>query len=428
MASSAGDGIRSPWAPVRNRNFVTLVAGRNLSNWGDAIFSIALVWFLYEATHSVLDTALLSAVQRLAIVVAGPVAGVFVDRWDRRHTMMAVDLVDMGIVLVLAALAMRHALGLVPIYAAILLMTGVGMLGGPAFHSVMSRILPREDLAGGNGLYRSVGSANGFFAQAVGGGIVAVLGAVASLFIDVGSFLFSIAALWLIRIPPDPPNDRAAARRPRRFRAELRDGWLAIRSHGVLSSLLLWLFTATAGGGAVLALLPVVVFRQLHGGPATLGIVEAAAVAGSVVGGLATAWLSRVSSMGVLMVGCGSLMGLSYGVFGLSHDLWVSLSAMVAAGFGQTAMNSAFNAFFQATVPAEVMGRTFGILGAIEGAAGPLSALAGALLGSALGPGPVLAGGGVWMGMSGLILLRNRSFMTGRTRDDPTSRGSASAP
>ncbi len=418
-SDASGTRARSTWAPLQNRNFVTLLAGRNLSNWGDAIFSIALVWFVYRATHSVLDTAVLSAVQRLAIVLAGPVAGVFVDRWDRRRSMMAVDVIDMVVVLILAALAMRHVLGLAPIYAAVLIMAAVQMLVGPAFHSVMSRILPREDLAGGNGLYRSVGSANGFFAQAVGGGIVAAVGAVASLFIDAGSFLFSIAALWMIRIPPDPPINRGAAPR-RRFWAELKDGWQAVRAHRVFPPLLLWLFTATAGGGAVIALMPVVVFQQLHGGPATLGIVEGAAVAGSVGGGLATAWLSRSLSMGVLLVGCGGLMGLSYGAFGVSHVLWLSLTVMIAAGFSQTAMNSAFNAFFQSSVPAELMGRTFGILGAVEGATGPLSALAGGPLGSAVGAGPVLAAGGAWLAMSGLILLRSRSLMTNRAVEEAT--------
>lgn len=184
--------------------------------------------------------------------------------------------------------------------------------------------------------------------------------------------------------------------------------------------MLLWLFTATAGGGAVIALMPVVVFQQLHGGPATLGIVEGAAVAGSVGGGLATAWLSRSFSLGVLLVGCGGLMGLSYGAFGVSHVLWLSLTVMIAAGFSQTAMNSAFNAFFQSSVPAELMGRTFGILGAVEGATGPLSALAGGLLGSAVGAGPVLAAGGVWLAMSGLILLRSRSLMTNRAVEEAT--------
>jgi DHA3 family macrolide efflux protein-like MFS transporter len=405
---------RSTWAPLQNRNFVVLLTGRNLSNWGDALYTIALVWFVYHSTHSVLATAALSAAQRIAVVVAGPVAGVLVDRWDRRRTMIGVDLFHMGVVLVLAVLALRHALGIIPIYGAILLMTAAEMLVGPAFHSVMSRILSPDDLPAGNGLYRSVGSANGFFAQAVGGFIVGALGAVSSLFLDVGSFLFSMAGLSVLRIPPEPSHTAPESGQRRRFVAELREGWAAIRQHPVLPSILLWLFLGTAGGGAVAALIPVVVFQQLHGGPTTLGFAGGAEVLGSVVGGLATAWLSRRVSMTTLLVGCSGLMGFAYAGFGLSPTVWLSLPLLAAGGFGQTVANSAFNAFFQASVPAEVMGRTFGILGAVEGAAGPFSALAGGYLGNQVGAGPVLAVGALWMGLSSLVLVANHSLRAPR--------------
>jgi MFS family permease len=109
-----------------------------------------------------LDTAVISAVQRLAVVLFGPVAGVFVDRWDRGRTMMAVSGVDMALVALLAVLAAEGRLGLAALYAVLLVTTGLEMLVGPAFHSVMSRLLPPEDLVAGNGLYRSVGSANSF--------------------------------------------------------------------------------------------------------------------------------------------------------------------------------------------------------------------------------------------------------------------------
>ncbi len=176
----------SLWAPLRSRNYVTLMVGQNLSSWGDAIFSIALVWFVYQDTHSALNTAAVSVAQRLAVTLSGPVAGVYVDRWDRRRTLMGVNVVSTGVVLLTAVLAFRHVLGVWAIYAALFALTAAAMMERPAFHSVMSRILPRDQLAAGNGLFQSVGSANGFFAASVGGVVVAAVGAVVSGFIDVG--------------------------------------------------------------------------------------------------------------------------------------------------------------------------------------------------------------------------------------------------
>lgn len=198
----------SLWAPLRSRNYVTLMVGQNLSRWGDAIFSIALVWFVYQDTHSALNTAAVSVAQRLAVTLSGPVAGVYVDRWDRRRTLMGVNVVSTGAVLLTAVLAFRHVLGVWAIYAALFALTAAAMMGRPAFHSVMSRILPRDQLAAGNGLYQSVGSANGFFAASVGGVVVAAVGAVVSGFIDVGSFVLAVAALAMLRFAPAsaPPS------------------------------------------------------------------------------------------------------------------------------------------------------------------------------------------------------------------------------
>jgi DHA3 family macrolide efflux protein-like MFS transporter len=408
---------RSMWAPLRNRHFVTLLAGQNLSSWGDALGSIALVWFVYHSTHSVLDTAVLSAVQRLGVVLAGPVAGVFVDRWDRRRTMMAVNAIDMGLVAVLAVLAGHGWLGLVPVYAVLLMMTGLAMLEGPAFHSVMSRVLPTEDLPSGNGLYRSVGSANSFVAQAVGGAVVAAVGVVASLLLDAGSFLFAVGALWLLRLPPDPGRREEGEAARRRFWREIREGWAAVQSHPVLRPILLWLLVATAGGGAIPALVPVVVFQQLHGGPATLGLVEAAGVVGSVGGGLAAGSLTRRMSLRLLWLAGGGLLGLSFAGFGLSRVLALSLGLLVVGGLAQTVINTTFNAFFQASIPADLMGRAFGILGAVEGAAGPLSALAGGFFGEHWGGGPVLAAAALWMALAGLLLWPRRQGLAPGFRD-----------
>jgi MFS family permease len=201
---------------------------------------------------------------------------------------------------------------------------------------------------------------------------------------------------------------------PGRFWAGRAEGWASLRQNRFLLLLAVWAFLGTLGGGAIGALWPVVVFRTFHGEPATLGIVEAAPVVGSVAGGLVTGWVARRFSVGQVLVAAGTLMGLGEAGFAPSHSLWFGLPLFTVTGLGQTALNSSFNAFFQATVPSEVMGRTFGILGAIENAAGPLSAAAAGVLGGFWGPGPVMAAGGVWMTVSGLLLVANRPAMAAR--------------
>lgn len=412
----------SNWESLKNRNFLTLLVGTNLSAWGDAIYLIALLWFVYQDTHSVFGTAIVSAIQRIGNVLGGPPAGVYVDRWDRRRTMLGVNLVNMGVVLALAVLAYGHVLTVWPIYGAVLILSGVGMLTGPAFHSIMARILPRRSLSSGNGLYQSVGAANGFVSSAVGGVVVGAVGAAASFFLDVGSFIFALAAYWLLKLPPESPSteparEPQASPRRGRFWTEMRAGWAALVQNRLMMGLVTWAFIGTLGGGAVAAVLPVVVFRTLHGGPGALGIVDAAPVVGSVAGGLITGWVSRRFSVGWVLIASGALMGFGAAGFALSPDLWLGLPIYAVTGVGQTALKSSFDAFFQASVPTEMMGRTFGILAAIENAAGPLAAAGAGVLGGLLGPGPVVALGGFWMAAAGVIVALNRPAMATRLTD-----------
>ncbi len=404
----------SLWILLASRNFLILMAGQNLSSWGDAIFSIALVWFVYQDTHSTLGTAAVSAAQRLAATLSGPAAGVFVDRWDRRRTMMGTNLVSTGVVLLTAMLTFRHVLGVWAIYAALFALTAAAMVERPAFHSVMRRILPHDQLAAGNGLYQSVGAANGFVAASVGGLVVAAAGAVVSGLLDVASFAFSVAALAMLRLSPEssPPSGSDTRAGQHSFWGELREGWVGIQQQPALKAIAVWAFVGTAGGGAVLALLPVVVFRNLSGGPAALGLVDAGAVLGSVAGGLATGWAARRIAMARLMMATSAVAGCAMAAFGLSHALVLSVGLYALAGFGQTVGSAAFSALFQASVPSSLMGRTFGILGAIEGAAGPVTALAGGMAASVAGAGVTMAAGGLWMALSGLLLLKSRPLMT----------------
>lgn len=130
-------------------------------------------------------------------------------------------------------------------------------------------------------------------------------------------------------------------------------------------------------------------------------------------------WVARRLAVGQMLIASGALMGFSLALFGLSRDLWLSLGLCAVAGLGQTALNSAFNAFFQATVPPELIGRTFGMLGVIENTGGPIAAAAAGVLGGLWGAGLVMAAGGVWMAVSGLLLVFNRRTMA--TRMDGTA-------
>ena len=85
------------FALLRIRDFGLLWLAGLISFAGNAAFSIALPLHVYRLTDSTLATAAVSAANLLPRVLMGSVAGVFVDRWDRKRTMVVVDLVSAGV-------------------------------------------------------------------------------------------------------------------------------------------------------------------------------------------------------------------------------------------------------------------------------------------------------------------------------------------
>ena len=81
---------------LRQRHFTLLWAGQLVSMLGDWIVLVALPFYVYQHTGSALATGLMFIVETLPRLFLGSLAGVFVDRWDRRKTMIAADLLRRG--------------------------------------------------------------------------------------------------------------------------------------------------------------------------------------------------------------------------------------------------------------------------------------------------------------------------------------------
>lgn len=404
-----------PFRVLKHKGFWPLLAGRNLSGWGDALFSLALVWFVFRGTHSALATAGVAVAVRAAPVVVGPIAGVFVDRWDRRRTMMAVDLTRLLLLGILAWMDWAGVLTLWVVYAVAFLLAAAGTFFGPAFRSVLARVVPREDLATANGLWQSIGSANGFAASAAAGFVVAAVGTVLSFVLDAVSFLFSLGGVAMI----DPSHGEhamspATGSGHSRFFAELKGGWQVVASDARLRPVLVVLFSVTIGGAIFLALLPVLVFQRLHGGPALLGILEAVAVVGSVVGGLMAGWVGNHFSIGVIITGSLLLLGLGVADVGASLDMWLTGAGLAVISFAESIVGGPVIALFQSEVPEELMGRAFGFLGAAEGAAGPISALLGGVLANAWNSELAVLAAAGWMFVVCVFTISQGSLWTVR--------------
>lgn len=371
------------------RNFFALWGGQAISLFGSALVQFALVWWLTQKTNSATVLALASLVALVPDVLLGPVAGVLVDRWNRRLVMLASDSL---VALATIGLAVLFATGVIQIwhvYALLAVRSVAGAFQYPALQASTSLMVPKEQLARVAGFNQMLRGGMTIVAPPAGALLLTLLPMQGVLAVDVVTVLFGIAPLMFIAIPQPPhaPTETGAAQ-PRaslsgEFRAGLRYvwAWPGLLMILLMATLINFLLTPAS------ALLPILVTKHFGGAAWHLATLESVFGIGVVVGGLALgAWggFKRqiyTSLMGLIGIGAGfMLIGFTpANAFGL-----VLVAAFVAAVM-QVMANGPLMAVLQATVAPEMQGRVFTLVGSVAGAMSPLSLLVAGPIADALG-------------------------------------------
>ena len=161
---------------LTHRPFALLWTGQTISAIGDALYSIALTWWVLQKTGSALvmgTTLILSLAPRLFFLLLG---GVIVDRFSRTRLMLISDILRGLVISAITILALTNSLELVHIYAAIIIFGVVGAFFGPAFMALIPQLMPPRLLPSANSLATMTGQLIGIIGPALAGAVVAVGG------------------------------------------------------------------------------------------------------------------------------------------------------------------------------------------------------------------------------------------------------------
>jgi len=295
----------SPLTPA----VVRLQAGQAVSALGDAVLATsAVVWIDRDiAAGKAWAAAAVSGIPAavyLAVAVAGPLAGVAVDRFDRRAVMAAAEFARAGLAGALAALALMPegrlpaAVWLGVLYAVVFLLAGAGQFTDPAKVAVIAALEP-----GDAGRARAAGLAEACKAAAVTIGpliavpLTLVAGIKAALAVDAATFTVSWLAVRSLPSAPRPARGRGGTL------AEFRAGLCCFASSRPLTALLTVTVTCQLGAGALTGLNVIAVTGNLHGTARDYGAAEALTGAGYIVGAIAAARLVRLAGARAVTVG-----------------------------------------------------------------------------------------------------------------------------
>ncbi len=197
------------------KRFFTIWIGQQLSWIGSRAGGFALVWWLTQETGSaqVLATATLGLI--LPTVLLGPIAGAYVDRWNRRLTILLADTFIALVSLLLAYLFWTEKMQIWHVYVVIVARAIGGAFHGPAITASTTMLVPEHALTRIAGLNQSMNGALHVTGPLLGALLISLLPVHGVMLIDVGTAIFALLPLLFLRIPQPEPTTTAGRERLR---------------------------------------------------------------------------------------------------------------------------------------------------------------------------------------------------------------------
>jgi MFS family permease len=380
-----------------NRDFARLWYGQAVSSVGDFVFNTTLV--LWMATvlgkgrpwaPAAVSGVLLSA--SVAIFLVGPVAGVFVDRWDRLRTMMRTEVVRAAIVGLLTALAFVNVRALpvwawlAVIYSLVFALNAAGQFFSPARFAILGDIVPGEaDRARAAGIGQATVALASILGPPLAAPLLFSVGFQWALLLNAASYVVSFAAIRSIRLVPEPtsvPATAGAANAGSSFRGDFSAGLRYFASSRFLVTLLVIIVIVTSGAGAVNAMDIFFLTRNLHASSHMYGYLGTADGLGAIAGAiLAGSVVRRLTARTTLWLGL-LAGGILFALFARQTAFVPGLITLFALAVPIGIINTALSPLLLAAASREYMGRVVAVFNPVQQLASMLSVVVAGWLAS----------------------------------------------
>ncbi|MBW9214920.1 MFS transporter [Mumia sp. zg.B53] len=389
-------------------DLLRLAAGGLISEVGDWMLLVAFPLFVLELTGSPLVTSTVFVLQMVPSVVAGPLAGVLIDRVDRWRLMAVVALLQAAILSPLLAVTSADELGVV--YLVVAAQSVLGTIIEPCRATTAAALAPAEDLMAVN---QTLGVASNL-ARLVGGplgGLALGLGGIGTVLVAAGAAFVLSAVLFGTRrrVGSDPTPGTNHGDHALR---ELFDGLRLVVQAPVLRRLMGVAGCMALAQGGFVILFVLFVIRDLNGAESEVGILRGIQAVGALAGGLLLALVVRRVRAHHLVAGSLAMFGvLSLAVWNLPHvttsfGVYVALFIVVGAP-GLAAMTGLLT-IVQTHAPEAARGRVVSTFFAALTGVQAVGMLAGGLVGTGMGLTVALQVQGVLYLVAGALALRLR--------------------
>lgn len=373
---------------LKNRNFTLLMLGKATSLLGSDMQQFALSLYVLSVTGSATIFASMLAISILPRLLFSPVAGVFGDWFDRKKSIVGLDLLNSLLIGAFAVYYMVHgSLSIPSIYVLVMLLETTEIFFGSAMAAVVPSMVPQEKLFDANALRSMLMSLCTIIAPLLAGVLYGNLGLLGVLLINAVSFFLSAVSEMFIVIP-------AYHKKPEKinlgnFRKDLLEGWKLVKSHAVVRNIIgLGMILNFCLGSLFSVGLLYIIRETLQGSDLQYGFFASALSFAMLIAPILLGGFARKVSLGKLMVytffGVSLIILLMAGIpapgfrnaFATNEVPFLLLTFLsFLVGMGVTVVNIAIGTLFDTIVPKPLMGRTSSMMNLAVTVAMPLGQL-----------------------------------------------------
>lgn len=409
----------STFESFRHRDFSWFWTGALVSNTGTWMQTYALGIVVFSLRQSEFDLGLVNFAAGIPVLFLALPGGALADRTDRRRLLIGIQVVLIAQAALLGWLYNAGVISPADARRSLVIVAGLGMLAGifsalqfPAWQAMLPDLVPRESLLNAIALNSAQFQSTRLIGPLLAGALVLAGAGMGDIFyVNAASFLFVIAALWIIR-PNQLRHEAGGAHgRPREGAIKTLLGGVAYaRENRAVGVLIVSTAIMTIFGFPYMTLLPAIVDKTLHLAEGTNEYKQAVALImatnglGAMIGALGVASLKEVRRHRVIPF---SLLGfgLMLLIFSLSRTLWLTSVISAFAGAALMTTNSMTNTSIQSAAPPQLRGRVMGLFVMAFMGIMPISGLLFGILGQGIGPSNAVFVGSVLLIAWSLLLV-----------------------
>ncbi|MFN6561810.1 MAG: MFS transporter [Nostoc sp. ChiSLP01] len=337
-----------------SRNFRLFFSGQMISMIGSFMAETTTAWLVYSLTNSVALLGLLGFICQFPHLIVSPLAGVLIERSNRRTILITAQFTMMIVSLILAVLTLRGLISIWHIIGASILQGLIASIETPTRYAFIVDIIKKEDITNATALHSSLLSGSRIVAPASAGIIIANFSPGHCFLIDSISYIAVIFALLAIRF--DKPLILQKNHQHNIWQ-DLKEGFTYAYELLPIRYILLLIALFSFMGMPYLRIMPVFAVEILHGDSSTLGWLTGASGFGALCGGIYLSYRTSAIGLEKIIAIAPVIFGIALITFSLSNNFWFSLTTITIVGCGYILEYSSSNAILQTISEDEKRGR-----------------------------------------------------------------------